>query len=898
MRLRTGLRPPGALEGTKGLERGHTGAHHLPDLRLARASNYVLRLEELISQVSRRCINLPPEDLEEGLEESMALLGAFAQADRAYVFQLHGDPEHLLMRHTHEWCAHGIAARMGSMNELPMDSMPWFAKRLRAGDIVYVKDVPSLPDAAAAERVLLGSYGVKTLLTIPISNYSGLYGFLGFHAVRTRRLWSKDVIGLMQLVAECFANAMERREAKRALVRSQDRYEQVMANAHDAMWEWDVLTDRMSYSPNFLRILGVSADELGERPMDWRGHLHPDERERMGTAIASALRGEITGTLELEHRVRVGDGDYHWYTSRIRPIHDDQGALVRVVGNLLDVTEAHEITLALDQERAQADLTLQSLDDGVITITHDGRIRSMNPAAEALTGWALEDALGRAIDEVLKLVREDNQQPITGELERCLRDQRVVRLRDPAALSSQDGSLFALELTATPLHQVGGEPFGAVIAFRDVTVTRRLTRRLAYQASHDLLTGLVNRREFEVRLRRALHSAQHRSLHHVLCFFDLDQFKVINDACGHTAGDVLLGQLGHMLREEVSETDTVGRLGGDEFSILLEDCDDFRGRQVAERVHKIVEEFAFEWQDHSYRLGVSIGVVPVDGSINSVSELLSVADSACFAAKEMGSNNIYQYTEGDTELAERRQQMRWVTRLNSALEQTRFRLFQQPILRLDGADGPVFREVLLRMEDDDGELVRPQQFIGAAERYKVMGRIDRWVVSSVLRWMQEQETEGWYSVNLSGQSLGDPKFLDFLARSLDRNRSICERLCFEVTETAAIARLNVVGDFIQELKGRGCRFALDDFGSGMSSFGYLKRLPVDFLKIDGSFVQNMAREPLDAQMVRSIHDIGHITGNLTIAEYVEDEATVEALRAIGVDYAQGYHLGRPEPLGA
>ena len=224
MRSRTGLRPPEAPEGTKGLERGQTDAHHIPDLRLTQASNYVLRLEELISQVTRRCINLPPENLEEGLEESIALLGAFAQADRAYVFQLHGDPAHPLMRHTPEWCAQGIQARMGAMSELPLDSMPWFAKRLRAGDIIYVKDVPSLPDAAAAERVLLGSYGVKTLLTVPISNYSGLYGFIGFHAVRTRRLWSKDVIGLMQLVAECFSNAMERREAQRALVRSEERY--------------------------------------------------------------------------------------------------------------------------------------------------------------------------------------------------------------------------------------------------------------------------------------------------------------------------------------------------------------------------------------------------------------------------------------------------------------------------------------------------------------------------------------------------------------------------------------------------------------------------------------------------------------------------------------------------
>jgi diguanylate cyclase (GGDEF)-like protein/PAS domain S-box-containing protein len=879
-----------------GIDRGQTGAHQTPDLRLTQASNYVLRLEELISQVSRRCINLPPDELDEGLEESIALLGAFAQADRAYVFQLHGDPGSPLMHHTHEWCAQGVDSRMGNMNTLPLDSMPWFAKRLRAGDIVYVKDVPSLPDSAAAERVLLSSYGVKTLLTVPISNYSGLYGFIGFHAVRTRRLWSKDVIGLMQLVAECFANAMERREARRALARSEDRYDEVLANTHDAIWEWEVATDAVRYSPQFLALIGENEEAMANRPLDWRKVLHPDERDRVMGAINRKLRGDGHGALELEHRLRIADGSYRWVLSRVRPVHDEQGELLRVVGGLLDVTQARETARALDQERVRADITLQSLDDGVITVGTDGHVLFMNPAAEALTGWPMEEAEGRPLNDVMRLVREDNMEPIADVMDRCLNDRRVIRLRDPAALTARDGNLFALELTATPLNQTDGSPFGGVVSFRDVTVTRRLTRRLAYQASHDLLTGLVNRREFEVRLRRALHSSQHRGAHHVLCFFDLDQFKVINDTCGHTGGDALLGQLGQLLREQVAASDTVGRLGGDEFAILLEDCDDFRGRQVAERVRRVVEAFSFEWQDHSYRLGLSIGVVPIDGTLDTVSELLSVADSACFAAKELGNNHIYQYSEGDTELAERRGQMRWVTRLNNALEHTRFRLFHQPIIRLDGADAPNFSEILLRMEDDDGQLIRPTQFIGAAERYKVMGRIDRWVVSSALRWMSEVDSEGWYSVNLSGQSLGDPKFLEYVLRNLERHRPVCDRLCFEVTETAAIARLNLVADFIEELKRHGCRFALDDFGSGMSSFGYLKQLPTDFLKIDGTFVQNMARDPLDSQMVRSIHDIGHITGNLTIAEYVEDEASVIALREIGVDYAQGYHLGRPEPL--
>jgi diguanylate cyclase (GGDEF)-like protein len=430
------------------------------------------------------------------------------------------------------------------------------------------------------------------------------------------------------------------------------------------------------------------------------------------------------------------------------------------------------------------------------------------------------------------------------------------------------------------------------------------TARLAYQATHDSLTGLINRREFEFRLERAVHTCRENSREYALCYMDLDQFKIINDTCGHAAGDDLLRQLALTLLATLRDRDTLGRLGGDEFALLLENCPLEAALETAESLRKTVQNFRFHWEDRLFSVGVSIGIVVIDAESASAAALLSAADSACYMAKDRGRNQIHVYEARDVDVARRRGEMQWVSRIHAALEENRLRLYWQEITPLQTAPGTTGRhvELLLRMLDEQGREIRPMAFIPAAERYLIMPLLDIWVIDFLLQSFKGcMDSPGGlgktlFAINLSGISLKDPGFRQGLLDKLAAHPGIGAHLCFEITETAAIGNLTVVNGFIQAVRQHHCQFALDDFGSGLSSFGYLKNLQVDFLKIDGSFVKNMANDALDRSMVESIHRIGARMGLRTIAEVVEDDATLALLREMGVDYAQGNFLHAPEPL--
>ena len=422
------------------------------------------------------------------------------------------------------------------------------------------------------------------------------------------------------------------------------------------------------------------------------------------------------------------------------------------------------------------------------------------------------------------------------------------------------------------------------------------TALLSHQASHDVLTGLVNRREFEKRMERALRNAREQGGHHVLCYMDLDRFKIVNDTCGHVAGDELLRQLAFLMRKRLRDRDTLARLGGDEFGLLLEGCSQADALRVAEDLLAMVRDFRFTWQDKVFNVGLSMGLVALGGANDSIAGLLTAADAACYAAKEKGRNRIHVYQETDAGLVQRSGEMQWVSRLNLALEKNLFCLYRQPIVSLKGETEPAF-EVLLRMRDENGEIIPPMAFIPAAERFGLMPAIDRWVIDAAFGAIRRQGVgQGTCAINLSSSSLLDANLADYVRGGLAQHGISPRCICFEITEIAAIANLSETLPLLQELKKIGCRLALDDFGSGMSSFAYLKNLPVDYLKIDGSFVRNMAVAPVDFMTVQSIHNIAAAMGIRTVAEWVEDEATLNLLRDIGVDYVQGNWLGRPEPL--
>jgi diguanylate cyclase (GGDEF)-like protein len=465
-----------------------------------------------------------------------------------------------------------------------------------------------------------------------------------------------------------------------------------------------------------------------------------------------------------------------------------------------------------------------------------------------------------------------------------------------------DGATRVFRESGKPVFSGDGSFLGYRGTTRDVTDSHVLSQKLSYQASHDALTGLINRRQFDERLERVIDSARHNASRHVLCYLDLDQFKVINDTCGHVAGDHMLRQMSTLLKERVRIRDTVARLGGDEFAVLMEHCTLEQGERVAGALHEAVDQFRFTWNEAEFKVGVSMGLVPIDEASGPITDVLSAADSACYIAKDQGRNRIHVYRKDDIELAKRQGEMQWVGRLNRALDENRLLLYRQPIAPLNGAsaDPGAHFEILLRLREDDEGVITASRFLPAAERYGLGSRLDQWVVRKTFEWLSRQPAgEGAFqlcSINLSGHSLASKTFADFVLDQVQTGRVATDRICFEITETAAIENLGAATRFMGKLAGMGCKFALDDFGSGLSSFAYLKTLPVHFLKIDGFFVSNIASSPIDREMVRSIHEIGRLMGKRTIAEYADKPEVINELRRIGVDYAQGYEIGRPQPL--
>lgn len=554
---------------------------------------------------------------------------------------------------------------------------------------------------------------------------------------------------------------------------------------------------------------------------------------------------------------------------------------------------------ALQAEKLRAQMTLASIGDAVISLEPDGRVAYMNSAAERLIDCMALRAQGEPVETLFSIVDEFPGDTADSPLRQILAGHDELPGDRARLLVRADGSSVPVNLVGTPIR-VDGRVSGAVMVLHDMTRERQFVASLSWQASHDALTGLANRREFEYRLAQLLARMLRQSGRHALMFLDLDQFKLVNDTCGHAAGDELLRQVCMGLQHHLREGDTLARLGGDEFGVILENCPSEAALRVAEALRETVQDLRFAWGGRSFSISVSIGLVQIPPGQASLADLLRTADLACYSAKEKGRNRVHTFQPGDSELSVRVGEMSWVQRIHRALEENRFCLYAQRIVALQGEQEDHL-EILLRLQDEDGQLIGPGSFIPAAERYGLMPLIDRWVVRHTLEAlarMQASQAEAPPScaVNLSGASIGDHEFLGFIREQFLAHGVAPQSICFEITETAAIANLADATRFINELKVLGCRFSLDDFGAGMSSFMYLKHLPVDFLKIDGSFVRDMLEDPIDRAMVEVINHIGHVLGKLTVAEFVESEAILAALREIGIDFAQGYVLGRPQPF--
>ena len=694
----------------------------------------------------------------------------------------------------------------------------------------------------------------------------------------------------------------DREIAREALEKSQSRLGAALEATGLGLWEWHVDSGRFHIDERCAAALGYTPAQIDPSYETLTAIIHPDDAMRVALATEAHLKGKADH-LDYECRILTHAGTWTHVHTRGKAIRDAQGVPWRVTGTTRNVEAERAVEARLARASSQIQLLMEGTDEGVIGLDRDGTCTFVNPAAVRLLGIPVDELLGHAFDEKVRHTAEDGTDLIGHDspIVHCLLNgQRYLGAnelfwRSPAAA-------VPVEYTVSPLLE-DGRPAGAVLVFRDVSDKRALARQLQHQALHDPLTGLSNRRGFERRLTALLASARDQRREHALCYLDLDHFKIVNDTCGHAAGDELLRQLPGLLQPLVGDLESIARLGGDEFALVLEDCPLGQAACIAERVRDAIRDFRFTWQYRTFTIGASIGVVGVTAQSGGLISVLGAADAACYVAKDQGPNHVHVSYPHDLAIIRRRGEMRWVARIKTALEEGHFRLHYMSIARLGGADAPRHHELLLRLaEPKSGRLILPSQFLPAAERYQLMPQVDRWVIENALAALgsaarREPECrEHRFGINLSGESLRDARLLSFIQDALDRHAVPPSMIYFELTETAAIANLGAAIEFIRGLKALGCELALDDFGSGMSSFAYLKQLPVDMLKIDGSFVKDLLTSPVDQAIVRAVQAVGTQMNILTIAEYVETDAIAEALRQMGIHFGQGHAIALARPL--
>ncbi len=679
----------------------------------------------------------------------------------------------------------------------------------------------------------------------------------------------------------------ERKRAEEIQRENNERFRASFTDAAVGMALVSVDHSIIEANPAFGKMIGYSKDELVG--IFFADITHMDDVETGLEYHRKLIAGKVD-KYHFEKRYIHKQGHVIWVTLSVSLVRNDDATPLYTIAQIQDITERKRA----EEELLKLSRAVEYSPSAIYITDLDGNIEYINPKFTDITGYTKKEAIGentRLLNsgETPEEVHADLWETITSGEE----------WKGEFHNRKKDGSLYWARNSISAVKDINGEISHFIAIQDDMTHEYELSEQLGYQASHDTLTRLINRHEFERRAERLLATVVHNKAEHAFCYMDLDQFKVVNDTCGHIAGDELLRQLSAVLMNAVRKRDTLARLGGDEFGVLMEHCSIDDALRAADSILKAIQNYQFSWEGHTFRVGASIGLVAVTDTTLNLTELFKDADAACYMAKDKGRNRIHVYHVEDTEMVERHGEMQWVTRINQALEEDRFCLYAQSILPLDGSNG-IHYELLVRMINEKGKIIPPGAFLPAAERYNLIVQLDSWVIEKAFTLLSANpnflKQIEFISINLSGQSLTDKVFLDFVISKINESGVKGHKICFEITETAAISNLNTATKFISKLKEFGCRFALDDFGSGLSSFAYLKNLPVDYLKIDGMFVKDIVDDPVDHAMVKSINEIGHVMGMKTIAEFVENDEIKGMLREIGVNYAQGYGIDKPKPF--
>lgn len=707
----------------------------------------------------------------------------------------------------------------------------------------------------------------------------------------------KNKTGSIIATLQSFHDISHLRRAEEKLLKSEHKLAEAQKIGHMGSWEWDLLEDRFEWSDEMWRIFGCpNVSKNQNNYIGFMRRIHKQDRAKVRDSIQSFIKNK-SNDFSLNHRITLPNGEIRFVHQKGKLHYSKDNRCVRLIGITHDISQQKHIEDKLIEEKEKAQVTLQSIGDAVITMDVNGIIDYINPIAEHLLLRKKNEIIGEHHTNILKFIDENTRKPITDPVRRSLINQKEF-FHEQILFLRPDNTEFSIAITTSPIVVKNKIVTGVSLVIHDVTEMRSLTKQLNFQATHDSLTGLVNRREFESRLKKAIAERRHQNNVHALIYMDLDQFKIVNDTCGHIAGDELLKQVSQLLHSKIRSVDTLARLGGDEFAVILNSCPAQVAQSIAEEIRLAIESYRFAWEDKLFKIGVSIGLIPIDQESGSHTEILKKADTACYVAKDSGRNRIYTYDEDNRSLDQHHGEMQWAQRISQSLEKNHFQLYCQKIQPMNGKSNALHFEVLLRIRDLKNEIILPQAFIPAAERYQLMPSIDRWVIENTFAALQKynanQENVSYIcSINLSAQSLCDESLLSFITEKLDKYEIDPRNFCFEITETTAIANLTSAIRFINVLRDMGFYFALDDFGSGLSSFDYLKNLKIDYLKIDGSFVKEIANDSVNHAMVRSINEIGHIMGVKTIAEYVENDVILSIINELDIDYGQGNFLGEP-----